>query len=164
MDSRSEDTTKGLAIELEHNERGELVLIDSRGVRHAPVEGIRGFPISAPEHWLSICDAHGRELATIADLADLGSAARAALESDLARREFVPIVRRIVRAPTDAESGEWEVETDRGTTRFLVNSHDDVRRLSAQRAMIVDAQGTRYLIHHLDSLDAASQRSLGRYL
>jgi hypothetical protein len=82
----------------------------------------------------------------------------------MARREFVPIIRRIVRVSAPVEPSEWEVETDRGRTCFVVNSEDDVRRLDGQRAMILDTQGIRYLIPDLRGLDAASRRILERYL
>jgi hypothetical protein len=62
------------------------------------------------------------------------------------------------------EPSEWEVETDRGPTRFILNNEDDVRRLDDQRALVIDASGIRYLIPDLRSLDAASRRVLERYL
>ena len=98
------------------------------------------------------------------DLSTLEPAAREALESDLARREFVPQVRRILSVPADTEPTEWEVETDRGRTRFLLNSGDDVRRLGPHRALIVDAQGIRYLIDDTRALDGFSRRIVDRYL
>ena len=151
-------------FDLERDALGRLVLVDADGVRHAGVEAVRGFPISDPDHWISICDAEGCELATVEDVSALQSEARRALEDDLARREFVPVIHRIVGTPTDSEPAQWEVETDRGPTRFIVKSSDDVRRLGPQRALIVDAQGIRYLIDDLNRLDPASQRILERYL
>ena len=151
-------------FDLERDVLGHLVLVDVGGIRHVGVEAVRGFPISDPDHWISICDSKGRELATIKDLSALPPKARQALEEDLARREFVPVIRRIVGMPIDSEPSQWEVETDRGPTRFLVKSQDDVRRLGPQRALIVDSQGIRYLIDDLTQLDPASLRILERYL
>jgi hypothetical protein len=56
------------------------------------------------------------------------------------------------------------VETDRGRTTLVLKSRDDVRRLGPQRALVVDALGTRYLIEAIDSLDAPTRRVLERYL
>ena len=86
------------------------------------------------------------------------------MEDDLARREFVPHIRRIVKVSTDVEPPEWEVETDRGPTRFLLNSGDDIRRLSPMSALVIDVHGTRYLIEDTRKLDAVSRRLLERYL
>jgi len=151
-------------FDLQCDAAGQLVFVDAAGVRHAPVVPVRDFPITDPDHWISICDASGRELAVVDDLSTLEPAAREALESDLARREFVPQVRRILSVPADTEPTEWEVETDRGRTRFLLNSGDDVRRLGPHRALIVDAQGIRYLIDDTRALDGFSRRIVDRYL
>jgi hypothetical protein len=151
-------------FELKHDPAGQLELVDERGLKHEQVVPVRGFPITDPDHFISICDSEGRELLVIEDLAALPPETRQVLEQDLARREFVPIVRRILGVPADTEPTEWEVETDRGPTRFVVNSDDDVRRLGAFRALVIDAQGIRYLIDDTRQLDTASRRILDRYL
>ena len=143
---------------------GHLLLVDGRGIRHEAVVPVRNFPITDPDHWLSICDAEGRELAVVKDLTALEPEIRKLLEQDLARREFVPQLRRILAVPVDTEPTEWEVETDRGRTRFLLNSGDDVRRLGPHRALIVDSQGIRYLVDDTRELDAFSRKVLERYL
>ena len=53
------------------DERGQLTLLDAAGRRHENVEPIRAFPISDPEHWISLCDPNGREIVQIRDLAML---------------------------------------------------------------------------------------------
>jgi hypothetical protein len=149
---------------LEHDAWGSLVLVDSDGERHAPVEPVRGFPISAPDRWISICDFQGRELVSVEDAGALAPEVRQVLSNDLTRREFVPLVRRIVNVPADAEQVPWEIETDRGPTRFVLNSGDDVRRLGPHRALIIDAQGIRYLVDDVRQLDPASRRIIERFL
>ena len=151
-------------FELQHDPTGQLVLVDEHGVRHTGVGPVRSFPISEPDHWISICDSNGRELAVVQDLNTLSPAVRTILEQDLAKREFVPLIRRIVSMPADSEPTEWEVETDRGRTSFELASADDVRRLGPERALVIDARGIRYLIEDIQSLDALSRRVLERYL
>jgi hypothetical protein len=154
--------TPGLA--LERDARGRLVFTDADGRQHVGVEPIRAFPISAPRSGIALCDAGGQELLWIANLDGLPPESRAILEEELAHREFVPILRRIVGISAPAEPSEWEVETDRGPTRFVLNSEDDVHRLDGDRALVKDAQGLRYLIADLRKLDADSRRLLERYL
>jgi hypothetical protein len=149
---------------LAHDAWGQLVLTDGHGQRHVGVEPVRGFPISNPEQGISICNAEGHELFWIDNLDDLPPAVRRLLEEDLARREFKPVLRRIVKVSANTEPSEWQVETDRGPTRFVVNSEDDVRRLDGHRAMVIDAQGVRYLIPDTRALDAVSRRYLERFL
>jgi len=143
---------------------GRLVRIDSQGMRHEGVEPVRAFPLSDPERWVAICDAMGAELAFIEDLKQLSPAVREVLDEALARRDFVPVVERIVRVAVDADPSEWEVITDRGITRFLLTSDDGLRRLGPFEAMLIDTHGTRYLIPDIRRLDSASRRLLERFL
>jgi hypothetical protein len=149
---------------LSHDPRGRLVLIDAEGRRQVGVEPVRAFPISEPARWVSICDAQGAELAFVDDLADLPQQVRTVLDEDLARRDFVPVVERILSVSAESEPSDWDVLTDRGATRFTLANDDDIRRLGRLGATIVDAHGTRYLVPDLSALDAASRRQLERYL
>ena len=89
---------------------------------------------------------------------------RRVLEQDLARRKFVPSIVRILGVPADTEPAEWDVETDRGRVRFLVNNADDVRRLGSYGALIINAQGIRYVVDDIRRLEPASRRILDHYL
>ncbi len=151
-------------VRLEHDSFGRLVLIDAGGTHHVGVEPIRGFPISAPETGLSLCDSDGHELVWIDDWRELSAAMRAIIEAELARREFVPQIRRIVSVSLQTDPCQWEVETDRGPTRFVLKSDNDIRRIAGGRAIVTDAHGIRYLIPDTKSLDRASRRILERYL
>lgn len=142
---------------------GKLVLIDAEGRRHVGVEPIRAFPIAEPGRHVAICDADGRELAWVDDLATLPEPVRAILEEELAARTFLPVIERIRRVSSDSTPADWDVVTDRGPTRFTLQAEDDIRRLDRHRALIVDAQGIRYLIPDTRALDAASRRILERY-
>src|SRR5689334_23136983 len=82
---------------LYHDEWGQLVLIDAEGMRHLGVTPVRMFPFSDPNRWLSITDATGREIVCVEDLSDLSPPIREVLQTDLSRREFVPVIHQIVR-------------------------------------------------------------------
>jgi hypothetical protein len=151
-------------FEIRHDAWGRLVLTDNSGREHVAVEPVRAFPLSEADHGLSICDVDGHEIVWIYQLEDLPAATRRLLEEHLARREFVPVVRRIVHVSSPIMPAEWEIETDRGWTRFVINSEDDVHRLDDHRALLADSHGVRYLIADVRQLDAASRRVLERYL
>jgi len=153
-----------VSFALRHDPWGRLVLTDGEGVEHPGVVPVRAFPISDPQGWVVVCDAEGRELVCIADLAGLPTDARTLLTEELARREFIPEIRRVLRVSSYLEPAEWEVETDRGRTSFVLKSEDDVRRLGPYRAMILDAQGIRYLVPDTRDLDAYGRRAVDRYL
>jgi hypothetical protein len=142
---------------------GQLVLTNADGQQHVGVVAARAFPISNPEHWISICDAEGHEIVCIDDLGETPAEARATLEEELSRREFVPLILRILSATTE-EPSQWKVQTDRGQSTFQINSEDDVRRLEPRQASIIDSHGVRYLIPDVKRLDAASRRILDHFL
>jgi hypothetical protein len=146
------------------DEHGRLVYVDEHDQQHADVEAVRAFPITDPEHGISILTKEGKELAWIDDLAAVPNPARRLLEDILQQKQFMPIIRRVLRISPWVEPNEWEVETDRGPTRFPMKSEEDVRRLAGHRALIIDAHGVRYLIPDLQALDAGSRRFLEGYL
>jgi Domain of unknown function (DUF1854) len=156
--------TRMADFQLEHDAFGRLVFIETDGTRHAGVTPVRGFPISDPGRGISLISAEGHELAWIDDLAAVAPANRQAIEDEMANREFVPQIRRILHVSMPSEPCEWDVETDRGRTKFVLKSEDDVRQLDSRRAMIIDAHGIRYLIPDPSQLDRFSRRILERYL
>jgi hypothetical protein len=162
MSTRTDNHTP--AFGLSHDSFGHLVMIDAEGVRYVGVEPIRGFPISDREHWVTIIDSEGREICCIENLADLPAATRQVLEDELAHREFVPQIQRIVAATMNVDPSQWDVETDRGRTAFLLNSEDDVRRVAPHCYLICDSAGGRYMIRETRKLDAHSRKLLDRYL
>jgi hypothetical protein len=152
-------------LQLDRDPQGQLIFTDGFGQRQVGVEPIRAFPLSNPREGIALCDRKGKELFWVDSLDDLPAEIRDLLEVELARREFVPVIQRIVGISTATEPSEWEVATDRGVTRFILNSEEDIHRLlDGKRALIKDAQGLRYLITNLSGLDPTSRRLLERYI
>lgn len=143
---------------------GRLVLIDGHGGRHHGVTPIRCFPLTDPDRWLSFCDERGRELASIIEPRELPPPVQETLAEYRRRHEFSPIIVRIERVDSRPDSVEWTVTTDRGEHKFRVKNDDDVRRLSNDSVLIIDAAGTHYRIPQLAKLESASRRLLDRYL
>ncbi len=149
---------------LSRDAAGRLIVTDAQGRRHENVEPIRAFPISDPEHWVSLCDPSGHEVAQVCDLQQLAADQQELLQTELTRREFVPVIQRIVSISSLAEPCEWLVETDRGPTSFVLNSDEHVRKLGSEKALILDSHGLRYLVPDAKQLDANSRKLLARYL
>ena len=153
-----------MTVSVFKDDRGQFTVVDAAGRRHDNIEPIRAFPISDPEHWISLCDPNGKEVVHVRDLNELPVEQRELLLSELTRREFVPVIRRIESISSLAEPCEWFVETDRGPTSFVLNSDEHVRKLGQDRALILDSNGLRYLVPDAKQLDAHSRRLLSRYL
>jgi hypothetical protein len=156
--------TRSCGFSLHRDGWEQLVLIDSAGRQHVGVDVIRAFPISDPNRGISVCDAEGHEILWIDELGSLPPEIQRLLAEELARRDFMPVIRRIVAVSSEAEPCEWQVETDRGPTSFTLDSEDQVRLVDLHEATVVDNHNIRYLIPDLRRLDAASRRILDRYL
>lgn len=154
----------GAEIQLSRDEFGRLVLIDPDGGRHVGVIAIRAFPLSAPSRGVALCDETGHEVLWIDDVAVLNSATRERLEGELAGSDFLPTILRIPRISSDSTPCDFEVITDRGPTKFTLDSDESIRKIGLYRMIITDARGVRYHVPDLRILDAASKRSLERHL
>jgi hypothetical protein len=163
---RSEDSSpeSAAALSFSRDAWGQLHLNDATDEQHINVTLTPLFPISDPHHWIAVCDADGRELACIADPEQLSPKSREIVTDELSRREFMPVIRRILHVSGKSEPTEWSVETDRGPTRFVLKTDENIRRLGEGKVAIVDANGVRYLIADLRALDARSRRVIEWYV
>lgn len=150
---------------LSRNSFGRLVFASADGARvQDGVVPVRAFPIAAPDEGIALVDADGHELAWIDKLADLPADIRTVLEEELRHREFLPHITRLVSVSSFAVPSTWEVETDRGTTSFVLKGEEDIRRLAGTTLMIGDAHGVQYLIRDTQQLDKTSRKLLDRFL
>ena len=152
------------AFRLECDSRGRLTLIMASGERHENVEPVRAFPLSDRRRFISICAHDGREILEIESLDAVDPDTGSLLEAELARREFLPVVLRIVNNPADSEPSTWQVETDRGVTTFDIESADNVHRRTDHEVSLIDTHGIRYVIPDVRMLDHHSRRILDRFL
>lgn len=143
---------------------GRLVFTAADGETHVGVVPVRAFPIAAPADGIALVDPHGHELAWIDRLDTLPAGPRQLIEAELASREFMPEIHRIVSVSSFATPSTWAVDTDRGTTRFVLKGEEDIRRLASPALLIADSHGIHFLIRDRFALDAHSRRLLDRFL
>lgn len=153
-----------MSFGLQRNAFGRLVLTDADGTRHESVLPVRAFPIAAPDEGLSLLGADGRELAWIERLDQLPPAQRALVDEELASREFVPQIRRLLSVGSFSTPSTWSVDTDRGATRFVLRGEEDIRRVGRSTLLIADSHGLQFLVRDLTALDRHSRRLLERFL
>ena len=151
-------------FQLHRDTFGRLTLIDSEGTAHAGVTTVRAFPISSPEDGIAIVDPYGHELAWIDRVDDLPAELRALVEGELASREFMPIISRIVDVSGHATPNTWKFVTNHGDTQFVLKGEEDIRRLGIQGLLIADSHGIHFLIRDRYALDAHSRKILDRFL
>lgn len=151
-------------IQLSRDAHGRLLLTMPDGTIHEGIAPVRAFPIAAPAEGIALVGTDGHELAWIEQLDDLPPAMRKMVEVELASREFIPEIRRLRNVSTFATPSIWDVETDRGETRFILNGEEDIRRLGTATLLIADSHGIQFLIRDLQTLDRHSRKLLDRFL
>lgn len=150
---------------LHRNAHGRLVLTFPGGTEHAGVTPVRAFPLAAPGEGLSLVGQNGHELAWIDRLDALDAPTRALVEEELAAREFVPSIERILRVSSFSTPSTWEVETDRGPARLVLKAEEDIRRLGSRTALLIAASdGVHFRIQDVTVLDRPSRKLLERFL
>ncbi len=150
--------------QLSRNTFGRLVFTEPSGLMQEGVVPVRSFPITDPDQGIALIDSHGHELAWIDQLADLPQEYRALIESELANREFIPEIKRLLKVSGFVTPSTWQVETDRGDATFILKGEEDIRRLTVSSLMITDSHGTHLLIRDRLALDRHSRKLLDHFL
>lgn len=121
----------------------------------------RLFPLSAPEAWIAVVDAEDKEVGILRDLHGVSPTAAAAIREELERRYLIPLIHRIRTCRDRFDLLEWDVETDRGPTTFLMrHAHENIQSRPPHRLVFTDVEGNRYDIDDVTALDVESQRWL----
>ncbi|MEI8380429.1 MAG: DUF1854 domain-containing protein [Planctomycetota bacterium] len=140
------------------NEWGQLVLVMLDGVEYPGIDPVRCFPLTDPEHVIALLDQEGKELINLPSLDVLKPESREFIQRELAERDFVPVIRKIITTSAPYPPCIWNVETDRGKTSFHLESEDDIRSLGKTGIVIADSNGIRYKVVDISALDASSRR------
>lgn len=153
------------AFTLTRNAFGKLIYTGADGAPHEGITPVRAFALTAPDQGLSLISAEGKELQWIDRLDDLPEVVRTLIAEELAQREFMPVIQRIVAVGSFATPSTWQVETDRGATELILKSEDDIRRLRGTNGLLIaDSNGIHFMIRDRAALDAHSQKILKRFL
>ena len=143
---------------------GQLVLTTKNGESHAGVVPVRAFPIAAPDEGIALVNSEGHEVGWVERIADLPPAIAQLVEEELASREFVPEIEKIIDVSSFACPSTWQVATNRGHAALILKGEEDIRRLSQSRLMIADTNGIEFLIRDIGTLDRHSRKLLDRFL
>ena len=150
--------------QLSRNTYGRLVFTNQSGLAQEGVVPVRSFPITDPHLGIALVDSHGHELAWIERLADLPADYRLLIESELANREFMPEIKRLLKVSSFITPNTWQVETDRGEATFILKGEEDIRRLTTSSLLITDNHGIHFLIRDRLGLDRHSRKLLDHFL
>lgn len=151
-------------FQLSRDAYGQVVLTAQNGDTHTGVVPVRAFPIAAPGEGIALVNFEGHEVGWVDRIADLPPAAGQLVEEELASREFVPEIEKIIEVSSFACPSTWQVVTDRGPAAVVLKGEEDIRRLSQTRLLIADTHGIQFLIRDIGDLDRHSRKLLDRFL
>lgn len=158
-------TVTATQFTLTRNAFGALELTDAQGQTFAGVVPVRAFPIQSPEDGISLVSTDGHEVAWIDQLAAVPEPAQSLVREALVTREFMPVLQRIDAVTSFSTPCTWTVQTDRGSTEFVLRGDEDIRRIGKDNALLIaDVHGIQYLVRDQFALDAHSKRILDRFL
>ena len=158
-------TPASLAPCLHRSPHGPLVLTLPDGTVHEGVTPVRAFPIGAPDEGLSLVGADGHERLWVDRLSQLAPEDRRLIDEELALREFVPTIQRIVSVSGFTTPSTWQLETDRGPAQLVLKAEEDIRRLGSRtRLLIASSEGLQFKVPDTSALDKASRKLLERFM
>jgi hypothetical protein len=149
---------------LSRDSYGRLVLKGKNDEVHIGIVPVRAFPIAAPDEGIALINTEGHEVGWADHLADLPPAFAQLIEEELASREFVPEIEKIIEVSSFACPSTWQVVTNRGAATLLLKGEEDIRRLSQTQMMVSDTHGIQFLIRDIGTLDRHSRKLLDRFL
>jgi Domain of unknown function (DUF1854) len=94
----------------------------------------------------------------------LDEALRTQVLQALNERELLPEILQLQTVSSFATPSTWTVQTNRGTTQFMLKGEEDIRRLTGTVLLINDAHGVQYMIRDLAAMDKYSRKLLDRFL
>jgi hypothetical protein len=143
-------------VKISRNQFAELEAELPDGSVHAPVEPVRTFPLTQPDQYISLLDAHKNELGLIEDINQLQKADQTLLTEELQKCYFMPRITKIHSLEGQFGVTQWEAETDSGSVFFDLRSRNDITSLDGGRVLIRDIDGNRYEIANYHQLDPKS--------
>jgi hypothetical protein len=149
---------------LTRNQAGRLLLTLTDGRVYEGVVPVRAFPLQAPEQCVAFMSLEGKEVAWVDELSALPQNTRELIKQEIASREMMPVIERIVSVSTLSTPSTWEVVTDRGATQLILKGEEDIRRLTGSTLIITDSHGLRFMLPDMQALDKNSRRILDRFL
>jgi hypothetical protein len=125
----------------------------------------RSFPFSDPHHYIGLSDGNGVEIGQLRDLEGLDAETRRIIDEELERRYFTPKVEKVLSVKEEYGMVTWDVQTNRGTHRFIVrNIRDNTFPLGPNRLLMIDVDGNRFEFGNVGSYGSETYQVLAKVM
>ena len=122
------------------------------------VRVVRAFPLSETEGMVAFLDAKGREIGTIPAPDTLPKPERTLVTQELETRYVIHVIERVLSLWGEGEILYWHVATPRGRRDFVIRANrESFVQLDAERVLLIDVDGNRFMIPDVARLDRASR-------
>ena len=125
----------------------------------------RQFPFDYLWEYISVLDEDQTEVGIIRSLELFEGEARELLKTELMRRYYAPVIKRIISVKERYGFSYWKVETEEGSVSFTL--HDTFRsiiRAGEHRLIFLDVNGNRFELPDTEALDRKSYKKIELYL
>ena len=144
------------------------------GAFYPRVNMYRIFPFRAPNEYISVRDPNDKEenfrlknveVGIIRDLSIFDSQQAEIINTELARRYFLPEITEVTDVKEEYGYCYWKVETDAGNIRFTSRSGNNVLiPKGGYNIIVIDVDGNRYEIKDYSKLNNKVQKIIESYL
>jgi len=132
---------------------GHMLNVKAGGKEHAGVYVHCSFPHTNKRIYLSIRTVENEEIGMIRSLDEFPEKTQRMLEEQVELRYFAPEISKVLSVKEEFGYSYWDAETTSGRCRFTVRGGGgSVKLMTANRLLIVDVDGNRFIIPHLDRL------------
>lgn len=132
---------------------------------------LRLFPLHQPENYLSVrrqAQSHrdrSTELGIVETLDSFSMEEKALIRHELEKRYFLPEITKVKNAKEEFGHTYWEVETNAGERSFTTfDMSSSLIRVSSNSVILIDVDGSRYLIPDLSKADDKAMKILDIWL
>ncbi|MDR0531446.1 MAG: DUF1854 domain-containing protein [Oscillospiraceae bacterium] len=146
------------------NARGFLGLeLDGRDYRRVSLR--RALPFTAPERYICVADMEDKEIAVIESIEAFDESQQALLREELGIRYFYPVVTAV--KSVKEKMGSYYLQISVGAHEMNIAVKDiskNIRQMEANRLIVTDVDGNRYLIPDVYAISKKNLRMLEPYL
>lgn len=151
--------------------KGGLLGAELDGEDVGRVDILRLFPLHQSEKYLSVrrqAEGHrdrNTELGIIEDLSVFSEEEKKLVTDELTKRYFVPEIIKVKNAKEEFGHTYWETETTAGERNFTTfDMSSSLVRISENSVLLIDVDGSRYLIPDLRRADDKAMKMLDIWL
>lgn len=143
---------------------GGLLSVRVMDEEHPVVYLHSSFPHTRQNEYISVRTFDNEEVGMIRSLSDFSSEVVELLQKHIGFRYFAPHITRIQEIKEEFGYSFWKAETSAGVCRFTVGRGQNIRFVTAEKLLITDIDGNRFIIEDVGKLADKEYRMIEMYL